>query len=145
MKVLERLEKFQASGSFRAWLYTLCRNHCIDRLRYQARRPEYPESTQEDPEAVGLQNLARNPDKAPPADVQAYDRELAQLIGEALAKLPEEQRETFVLRERSGLTFEEISVAMGVSVNTVKSRMRYALTQLRRVLKNKAFVKEALQ
>lgn len=145
MKILERLERFQASGSFRAWIYTLCRNHCIDRLRYYGRRPEYPESSFGDPEDGQPGAISKEPSPLAPADERAYGRELSEQIRKALQKLPEDQRETFLLKELGGLTFEEIGQAMGVSVNTVKSRMRYALEHLRRILKNKAAVKEALQ
>ena len=56
------------------------------------------------------------------------------LIERALASLPEEQREVFLLREYSGIAFKEIAEVTGVSENTVKSRMRYALEGLRRRL-----------
>ena len=42
-------------------------------------------------------------------------------------RCPEEQREVFLLREYSGIAFKEIAEVTGVSENTVKSRMRYAL------------------
>ncbi len=79
------------------------------------------------------------------ADDRVYDRELAYYLDQALQKLPEEQRETFLLKERGGLTFEEIAQLSKVSVNTVKSRMRYALEALRRALRGKSFVKEAME
>ncbi|MFO1463515.1 MAG: sigma-70 family RNA polymerase sigma factor [bacterium] len=146
LKLLERLGHFDGSGSFKGWFFTLCRNHCIDRLRQQARRPESPESDwrSEDDDAQASP-VARAAEEGMPADERAYDRELAEHLESALEKLPEEQRETFLLKERGGLTFEEIAQMMGISVNTAKSRMRYALEALRRSLKHKPFVKEALR
>jgi len=144
MKLVERMQSFDSSGSFKSWLYTLCRNHCIDRIRHQKRRPEQPESDwRSDEEAPTPLDRARDTSVA--ADTEAYDRELAAHLDKALINLPQEQRETFLLKERGGLTFEEIAQASGVSVNTVKSRMRYALETLRRILKGKTFVKEALR
>lgn len=144
LKLIERIDYYNGTGSFRSWFYTLCRNHCIDRIRYQARRPEVVESgfikfEEDDPTPLSKATAVD-----PPADLQAYDRELAAHLEAALKKLPEEQRETFLLKEKGGLTFEEISHLHRVSVNTVKSRMRYALEALRRSLKGKSFVKEAL-
>jgi RNA polymerase sigma-70 factor (ECF subfamily) len=142
MKVLERLDRFQSEGSFRAWLFTLSRNHCIDRLRYQARRPETPASAfgdGEEPSEI-LEQAARSEGNQ---EDKAYGNQLAEQLQEALNKLPEEQRETFLLKEGGGMTFEEIAQTMGVSVNTAKSRMRYALEHLRRILRGKGFVKEA--
>jgi RNA polymerase sigma-70 factor (ECF subfamily) len=52
----------------------------------------------------------------------------------AIATLPEEQREVFLLREYAGVAFKEIARVTGVPENTVKSRMRYALEGLRRRL-----------
>ncbi|MCC6273094.1 MAG: sigma-70 family RNA polymerase sigma factor [Deltaproteobacteria bacterium] len=146
LKLLERLGHFDGSGSFRGWFFTLCRNHCIDRLRQQARRPETPDSQWNPEEGDGQATpVGRAADEAMPADERAYDRELAAQLEGAIQKLPEEQRETFLLKERGGLTFEEIAKLTGVSINTVKSRMRYALEALRRSLRHKSFVKEALQ
>ncbi|HKX12495.1 MAG TPA: sigma-70 family RNA polymerase sigma factor [bacterium] len=145
MKLLERLKLFDGSGSFRGWFFTMCRNHCIDRIRQQARRPEQPEATwraEDDEQATPVGRAAAN---NMGADERAYDRELAGHLETAIQKLPEEQRETFLLKERGGLTFEEIALAMNVSINTVKSRMRYALETLRRNLRHKTFVKEALK
>lgn len=142
MKVLERLDRYQSEGSFKAWLFTVSRNHCIDRLRYQARRPETPASALGDPDEGG-NILEQAANTAGSQEEQIYDHQLASYLQEALEKIPEEQRETFLLKESGGLTFEEISQMMGVSVNTAKSRMRYALAHLRRVLKGKGFIKEA--
>ncbi len=145
LKVIERMESFDSSGSFKSWFLTLCRNHCIDRLRQQYRRPEVPESSLGDGEDPSPPPSASALSKETPADQLAYAHELAGLLQRALSRLPEEQRETFLMKERMGMTFEEIAKSMDISVNTVKSRMRYALEALRRALKGKSFVKEALQ
>jgi RNA polymerase sigma-70 factor (ECF subfamily) len=52
-----------------------------------------------------------------------------------LAQLPDEQRNVFVLREETGMSLEEIGAVTGVSMETAKSRLRYALTKLRTALK----------
>lgn len=59
------------------------------------------------------------------------DAEAALTLQKALRELPEEQGEVVVMRIWSGMTLEEIGAAMGVSLNTVASRYRYALTKLR--------------
>src|SRR5260370_29171870 len=55
-------------------------------------------------------------------------------LARALAALPAEQREVFLLREQAGVPFKEIAELTGVNENTVKSRMRYALEGLRKSL-----------
>jgi len=147
LKVIQKLSGYQNTGSFRAWLFKLCRNHCIDVIRSQARKKEVSES-----------NLHSNHDSEDNAGVldelatveatmenHTYEQQLAKKLDLALASLPEEQKEVFLLKERGGLTFEEIAEMIQVSVNTAKSRMRYALKSLRRSLKSKAYVKETLQ
>ncbi|HKY91007.1 MAG TPA: sigma-70 family RNA polymerase sigma factor, partial [Nevskiaceae bacterium] len=55
---------------------------------------------------------------------------------DAVARLPFEQREAFLLKEEGGLSLEEIAEATGVGRETVKSRLRYALAKLREELRD---------
>jgi RNA polymerase sigma-70 factor (ECF subfamily) len=52
----------------------------------------------------------------------------------ALGALPREQRETFLLHEETGLTIEEIARVTDVGIETVKSRLRYAIRKLKNSL-----------
>jgi RNA polymerase sigma-70 factor, ECF subfamily len=52
-------------------------------------------------------------------------------LQEALAALPELQREVVIMRIWSGMTLEEVADATGVSINTAASRYRYGLEKLR--------------
>lgn len=61
---------------------------------------------------------------------QEDDRTIAQ----ALAQIPENQREVIVLKVLEGMTFKEIAAAFGESVNTVASRYRYGIAKLRALL-----------
>ena len=63
------------------------------------------------------------------------NQEAALALEKALAELPEEQREAVVIRVWSGLTLEEIAAAVGVPLNTIASRYRYALEKLREKLR----------
>ena len=49
-------------------------------------------------------------------------------------KLPEDQKEVILLRHYGGLSFKEIAVQTGVSINTALGRMRYALINLRKMI-----------
>ena len=64
------------------------------------------------------------------------DAELRTQLEQAIGQLPDEQREVFLLREVSDLPFKEIANITGVSENTVKSRMRYALERLQEALES---------
>jgi len=55
-------------------------------------------------------------------------------VAEALARIPEEQREVIILRVFEGLSFKEIASVSGQSINTVASRYRYGLEKMRTLM-----------
>ena len=67
-------------------------------------------------------------------DASVEQRERAEIVGEAMRGLPEEQREVVTLHLWGGLTFAQIAQMTGVSINTVAGRYRYALAALQRKL-----------
>jgi RNA polymerase sigma-70 factor (ECF subfamily) len=69
---------------------------------------------------------------------------LKQRIAQAVFELPDEQREVFLMRETSKLSFKEIAEVVGCPENTVKSRMRYALEHLRKMLEDYREVAQAV-
>ena len=117
-----------------AWLFRVARNRIIDLFR--SRRPAVLGNDTmlptEDGEARQWEDLLPSPEAGPEA---AYARSvLLEELDAALEDLPEEQRDVFVAHETDGRTFKELSEATGVSVNTLLSRKRYAVLQLRRRL-----------
>ncbi len=68
-------------------------------------------------------------------DTSVEDRELSQLIQDAMSRLPEAYREVITLKVWGGLTFAEIADVSGVPANTAASRYRYGLTELRKLTK----------
>jgi RNA polymerase sigma factor (sigma-70 family) len=117
-----------------AWLFRVARNRIIDLFR--SRRPAVLGNDTmvltEEGEAPQWEELLPSPDAGPEA---AYARSvLLEELDAALEDLPEEQREVFVAHEIEGRRFKELSEATGVSVNTLLSRKRYAVLQLRRRL-----------
>jgi DNA-directed RNA polymerase specialized sigma24 family protein len=83
----------------------------------------------EDGDLMPFEDLLPSPDAGPEA---LYMRRL--LLDEletAIAELPIEQREVFIAHELEGRSFKELSAATGVNVNTLLSRKRYAVLQLR--------------
>jgi RNA polymerase sigma factor (sigma-70 family) len=114
-----------------AWLFRVARNRIIDLFRRQ--RPailgnDAMPST-EGGEAQQWEDLLPSPDSGPEA---AYARSvLLEQLDAALEDLPEEQREVFVAHEIEGRSFKEISETTGIGINTLLSRKRYAVLQLR--------------
>lgn len=108
-------------ASVSTWIFTIARNRRIDVLRKQ-RRPE-PEELTWGPEPEPEQ-----------ADVLGLQQESAKL-GEALANLPEKQRDLIMRAYYGELTHTEISQATGLPLGTIKSRIRLALDRLRHQMK----------
>lgn len=134
LRVVKNAAGWQPKAKFTTWVYTIARNHCIDEARKgRFRKTEsLNETTGKDGE--GEERIERVPTSVPGGDEVAHGTRLRKAIDAALATLPEEQREVFLLREVSGLPFKEIADAVGVGENTVKSRMRYALGALKNAL-----------
>lgn len=122
LRVVRAAERWEQRALFRTWLYSMARNQAVDEARRQAFR-----------RAEQLDDAARpaEPSEAPGPDRIAEGALLRPKLEAALAALPPEQREVFLLREHAGLRFGEIAEVTGVPENTVKSRMRYALEALR--------------
>ena len=117
-----------------AWLFRVARNRIVDLFR--SKRPAVLGNDSmlipEDGEAYRWEDLLPSPDAGPEA---AYTRSvLLEQLDAALEDLPEEQRDVFVAHEIEGRSFKELSGETGVSVNTLLSRKRYAVLQLRRRL-----------
>jgi RNA polymerase sigma factor (sigma-70 family) len=80
-----------------------------------------------------LEDLLPSVDAGPEA---AYARTvLLEELEDALAELPDEQREVFLAHEIEGRSFKELAVETGLSVNTLLSRKHYAVIHLRERLR----------
>jgi RNA polymerase sigma-70 factor (ECF subfamily) len=134
VRVVQNAGDFKHEARFTTWIYTIVRNLCIDHLRKRAlrRHPSLDESAGRDSGGPTLGERTEDPRAS--VEREATGRELAVKIAAAVATLPDDQREVFLLREGSNLPFKEIAEITGVSENTVKSRMRYALERLQEAL-----------
>ena len=70
-------------------------------------------------------------DGGPGPERRSDSEELQKALAAAIEKLPDDQREVFILREYHGMPFADIAEVVNAKVGTVKSRMRYALEALR--------------
>lgn len=137
LKVIRNADRFEGRSLFTTWLFQVTRNVCLDHLRDKKRRRSPVSLEGEGATAAGPDDASlrdRLPDAGPRVPDDAAAREERAAVQRAVALLPDEQREVFLLREQTELTFEEIAKLTQLSPNTVKSRMRYALENLRRAL-----------
>ncbi len=125
------------TAKFSTWLYTIVRNLCIDVYRKKKIRRTLSLDATEEGEDRSLYDVI--PSEDPHPDSQSSDAEIGKVLEAALAKINPDQKEVFLLRGKNGLKFEEIAEVLGVSVNTVKSRMRYACETLKNILEKSGY------
>jgi RNA polymerase sigma-70 factor (ECF subfamily) len=139
-RVIQHSGEFNRNSKFSTWLYAIARNMCIDHMRRMSHRrhasldsPGPNGSGGGDGSAVApwVERVAH---EQPGVDSSAASGGLRSRIAQAIENLPSEQREVFLMRQLQQLPFAEIAVVVGVSENTVKSRMRYALERLQEAL-----------
>ncbi|MGF1511578.1 MAG: RNA polymerase sigma factor [Myxococcota bacterium] len=114
--------RYEPSASFRAWLYRVATNLCLNEVRrgeYRVAREDLDDHAE----------LSLGPGAGPEADFEA--RELTRRLEETLHGLPEKQRAAFLMARFEGLSHEEIASALGSSVPAVKSLIHRALERLR--------------
>jgi RNA polymerase sigma-70 factor (ECF subfamily) len=135
LRVIKKQRTFKRRSKFSTWLYTIARNLCIDKLRrMKHRKARSLDQPLKRDEKDGQKLYDKIPGKDRDAESRVLDWEIRQRVEEAVAQLPDDQKEVFLLREVSRLPFKEIAEVVGCPENTVKSRMRYALERLRKSL-----------
>lgn len=126
------LESFHG-GSFKAWLLRIGSNACYDEMRRQRSRP----SRSLDAPIGEYERTIDVPDAGPTPEESAENVELGDVLREAIAGLPPDQRLAIILRDVQGLDYEEIAEATNANLGTVKSRINRARSRLRKVLSAK--------
>lgn len=126
MNLIRARATYTVQAKFGTYLYRLAHNRLVD--HYRQHRPTVMTADEDDCDL-----LDSIPDERErPADVAIDLKRQAEHLKALIAELPEAQREAFLLQQEGGLTVEEIATATGVSRETAKSRLRYALAKLRR-------------
>jgi RNA polymerase sigma-70 factor (ECF subfamily) len=131
LKIVKARTGYHATAKFTTYLYTIARRRLIDHYRSQGNidTAVYDESEDEDTDTVSV----AGPLQAQPENQAANAQVLDQLL-EEIERLPQAQREAFLLQEEAGLSLVEIAATLDVGVETVKSRIRYAIDKLRKRL-----------
>lgn len=131
LKAWQGLPSFQGDSSFATWVYRLATNVCIDFLRKQKRRQEVaPVSSLDDPESGWSEPADWEQD--PQRSLEREERNRA--VAQGLEALPDHHRQVLVMRELSGLSYQEIGQALGLDMGTVKSRIARSRKALQKIL-----------
>lgn len=126
--------RYADNGKFLSWILRIAHNQVIDHFRAQRQSKAVTES-EAGYDVLGTLRFAERTveDSMVSDQIERDVRALVEL-------LPAEQREVVMLRYFSGLSFKDIAEQTEVSINTALGRMRYALINLRRMIKEKNLV-----
>jgi len=120
VRVFRYADSYGSKSSVKTWLYTIAANVCRTNIAKARRHPSGQDICKGEHQNGG-----------PSVPSQLEAKETGKLIAEAVATLPQEQREVFVLKAYEDMTYPQIARALNRPVGTVKSQMRYALRKLR--------------
>ena len=126
MSVIRVRASYEPTAKFSTWLYRIAHNRLIDHWRASGHVELVSAGADEDDPLDAIPGARGNE-----PDVRAGAREVGARLKAALAALPPAQREAFLLHQEGGLELAEVATLTGVGVETVKSRIRYALAKLR--------------
>ena len=127
LRIYRGLGSFKGEAAFSTWIYRIQVNVCRDFFRkLKHRRADSLDAITE---------KGRDPvDTALTPDESAENADLKRQISNAIQQLPEDMRETLVLREIQGCSYEEIAQILDINIGTVKSRINRAREKLRNIL-----------
>jgi len=136
LRLIKSAKTYEPKAKFSTYIYTFAHNICIDNFRRGKKRKTTSLSQPIDVEQeLTLEDTVKDERANPEKDYR--QKSLEKALQEAVAELPEEQREVFLLREQMSLPFEEIARVVGCLPSTAKSRMRYALQSIRQKLEKR--------
>ena len=126
--------RYTDNGKFLSWILRIAHNQVIDHFRAQKQSRQVTEA-EAGYDVLGTLRFAERTveDELVSSQIENDVRRLVEL-------LPDEQREVVMMRYYGGLSFKEIAEQTDVSINTALGRMRYALINLRRMIKEKNLV-----
>ena len=135
LRAFQNIGGFRGEADLRTWIYRIAINQARNRWRWWRRRSrdstvslDATQSNSDQPLIATLAESSANPEQK----TLAHEREL--VLRGALRKLGHAYRETVILRDIEGFTYEEIATTLGINVGTVKSRLARGRQELRRKL-----------
>lgn len=111
---------FNTSQKFSTWLYKITSNLCIDELRKGKNKKNVELSS----DLPAQENIEEEVEK----------KEIQEKIKKAVRSLSDEHRAVFIMKHYQGLSYKEIARILDCPPGTVKSRMHYAIMELKKAL-----------
>ena len=126
--------RYTDSGKFLSWVLRIAHNRVLDHFRREKASRQLNEA-EAGYDMIGTMRIAE-----PNTEDELVQGEIEQTVRNLVDLLPEEQQEVVRLRYYSKLSFAEIADETGVSINTALGRMRYALINMRKMIKDNNIV-----
>lgn len=139
IKVLRFIEegRYTDNGKFLAWVLRIAHNNVIDHFRQSKKHTHITEDD------AGYDILNNKNFSEDTIEQQMISSQIHSDVRKMIDFLPEEQREVVMMRYFKDMSFKEISDTTGVSINTALGRMRYALINLRKIMKDRNIILSA--
>jgi RNA polymerase sigma-70 factor (ECF subfamily) len=125
LKAWRGLGSFRGDSAFSTWIYRIAVNTCLN-----FRSSRKPAAAEEPSDSL--------PDHRPSAPERMLGRERERQVRAAIARLPDKQRATLILKVYHELTHEEVARVLGSTVGTVKANLFHAVSNLRRLVSETA-------
>jgi RNA polymerase sigma-70 factor (ECF subfamily) len=122
VKLARHAEGFRGDAQLSTWLYRVARNVCLDRLRYERRRPSTP--------VDDLTTTGHEPSEGDGVDARIE----TMAVRDALAQLDERSRQLLLLVTVDGLSYAEAAEVVDLPIGTIKSRVSRARVRLGELL-----------
>jgi len=126
--------RYADSGKFLSWVLRIAHNRVLDYFRAQKQSKQVNESD------AGYDMLGTLRFAESNVEDEMVSRQIEEDVRRLIDLLPDEQQQVVRMRYYSKMSFQEIADQTGVSINTALGRMRYALINLRRMIKEKNLV-----
>lgn len=135
LRAFQNIDRFRGDADVRTWIYRIAINQARNRFRWWRRRRRDATVSLDQKQGESGQSIIgtlAEPSENPEQQTLARERELA--LRSALQRLGQAYRETVILRDIEGFTYEEIAETLGINVGTVKSRLARGRQELRKKL-----------
>jgi RNA polymerase sigma-70 factor (ECF subfamily) len=128
LKVINSKAKYQVTAKFTTWLYTLAHHRLVDWYRRNNLEIKAFQQTDEEDLATTEGFIDWNPEN------ELQSKRLSNDLKTAIDKLPNEQRDVFLLHQEANLSLPQIAEMLQTGIEKIKSRYRYSVTKLRKSL-----------
>ena len=138
IKVIKTLKRgvYSEEGKFMPWVMRIAHNLVIDFFRKNNRIPIFDNSDEFDIfQLIG--------DGNPTAERSMIEEQVVEDLQKLIVELPDEQKDVLTMRLYKDMSFKEIAESTGVSINTALGRMRYAIINLRKLIKENQIILSA--